>query len=136
MSQEWATKFYKSPAWLKNRKSYLMRELDTPWGLCPPYMCERCFERGILKPAKVVHHKKHLTPDNIDDPHVTLRYENFQRLCQECHAEVHSGQTPMRVTFNSDGTIAGPSETNSLRAQIAMLTADDDEMRNIHSSKN
>ena len=103
MAQEWAASFYHSPAWKKNRANYMKRPLDTPLGTVPPGMCERCFEMGELVPAKIVHHKIHLTPTNIDDPHITLNYGNFQRLCQDCHADVHSGASPLRVTFDEKG---------------------------------
>ena len=129
MSQDWATPFYHSPAWLKNRKNYLNATLDTSghvltqhdgrWSyvedgievtvpdacVVPPGMCERCFSMGLLEPAKVVHHKEHLTPDNVGDPHVALSYDNFQRLCQDCHAQVHSGRRPSRVTFDEQGNV-------------------------------
>lgn len=132
MAQDFARSFYKSPAWLKNRKSYLMRTIDTPRGPCPPGMCERCFERGKLTPARVVHHKRHLSPDNINDPKVTLAYDNLQRLCQDCHAEVHSDTEPARVTFNADGTIAGATDADSFEARLQRLTETTDERRNIH----
>ena len=96
-------------------------------------MCERCFERGKLVPAKVVHHKEHLTPGNINDPRVTLAYENLQRLCQDCHAEVHSSSEPSRVVFNEDGTIAGASEADSFAARLQRLTETKSEARNVHS---
>lgn len=105
MSQEFATAFYHSPQWLKNRKNYLMRTLETPFGTIPPGMCEICFRHGDLVPAKVVHHKVHLTPENINDPHYTLAYENLQRLCQDCHALVHSGQPQQRVAFDENGRL-------------------------------
>lgn len=113
LAQSWAAKFYHSPAWLKNRKNYMRRVIDTPWGPCPPGMCERCFERGELVPAKLVHHKQHLTPANVDDPHVALNYDNFQRLCQDCHAAVHSGATESRVTFDESGRLV-PIQRNGL----------------------
>ena len=105
MAQDWARAFYHSPAWRKTRESYMRCVIDTPSGPCPPGMCERCFERGELTVSTVVHHKTHLTPQNIDDPHVTLNYDNFQRLCQDCHAAVHSGTTEPRVTFDEDGRL-------------------------------
>lgn len=130
MAQDWALSFYHSPAWLRNRKTYLNAVIDTDghvvkpdddgsfyWvgeygykirangELIPPRMCERCFSRGKLVPAKVVHHKIWLTPENIDDPHVTLSFENFQRLCQDCHAAVHSGEQESRVTFDENGNV-------------------------------
>ena len=103
MAQGWAAAFYHSPAWRKNRANYMKRPLETLMGTIPPGMCERCFERGELTPAKVVHHKTHLTPSNIDDPHITLNYNNFQRLCQDCHAEVHSATSPSRARFDENG---------------------------------
>ena len=77
--------------------------VDTPMGPCPPEMCERCFEHGALHPAKVVHHVIHLTPENIGDPKISLSYDNFQRLCQDCHAAVHSGTPVSRCTFDEFG---------------------------------
>ena len=105
MAQDFAAAFYRSPAWLRNRKNYLMRAIETPWGVCPPGMCERCFKLGRTVPAKVVHHKVHLTPENISDPRITLSYDNLQRLCQDCHAFVHSGQPESRVTFDESGNV-------------------------------
>lgn len=105
VAQDWSVAFYHSPQWLHNRAAYMQREIDSPYGIIPPGMCERCYSNGTLKPAKVVHHIIHLTPGNIDDPHVTLSFDNFQRLCQDCHAAVHTGQEPPRYTFDADGNI-------------------------------
>lgn len=105
MAQNWAKGFYHSPAWLHNRKAYMDKVLDTPLGIIPPGMCERCFELGRLTLAKVVHHKVHLTPQNIGDPSVSLSYDNFQRLCQDCHAIVHGGSSEMRVAFDEHGRV-------------------------------
>lgn len=73
--------------------------------IVPPGMCERCFANGDWTPAKVVHHIIHLSPENIDDPHVALSYDNFQRLCQDCHAAVHTDSGEMRVTFDESGRV-------------------------------
>ena len=105
MAQDWSVSFYHSPAWLRNRKAYMNRVIDSPWGLIPPGLCERCYSNGIMRPAKVVHHKIHLTPQNISDPSVTLAFDNFQRLCQDCHAAVHTGYEPPRYTFDENGDI-------------------------------
>jgi len=162
MAQEWARQFYHSPAWLKNRSGYLRSTLDTSGNvlvsvtedgrafyarrddpsrtpvpdsmIVPPGMCERCFQMGEYVPATLVHHKVHLTPDNIDDPHVTLSYDNFQRLCQDCHAAVHAGQSAPRVTFDERGNVI-PREADPERAfreQVMRLTETVDERRNVH----
>jgi 5-methylcytosine-specific restriction endonuclease McrA len=32
----------------------------------------------------------HLTPENLDNPAVTLNHDNLMALCEECHAEQHT----------------------------------------------
>lgn len=105
MAQDWAKSFYSSAAWVHNRKAYMDTPIDTPFGIVPPGVCERCYSIGEMRPAKVVHHVIHLTPQNINDPHVTLSFDNFQRLCQDCHAVVHSGLVQTRARFDSDGNL-------------------------------
>lgn len=97
--------FYRSPAWRHNRKLYMEKPIDSPWGIIPPGMCERCYSEGKLKPAKVVHHKTHLNSNNINDPNVTLSFNNFMRLCQDCHAFVHGGVEPIRCSFDEYGNV-------------------------------
>ena len=133
MAREFAKSFYKSPAWLKNRKAYMGIPVDlsgnrvyervaddgtteyyrddpsgyqvrvSPESVVPPGMCEMCFARGEYTPAKLVHHIVHVSPDNVDDPHVTLSYDNFQRLCQDCHAVAHHRRRESRMTFDEMG---------------------------------
>lgn len=107
MARDFALSFYKSPAWKRNRRLYMEKYVDTPFGIVPPGMCERCYAQGELKPAKVVHHVIHLSPTNINDPDVTLSFSNFQRLCQDCHAAVHSGNEPTRARFDEHGNVIG-----------------------------
>ena len=158
MAQDWAIAFYKSPAWRKNRRSYLNALVDTsgrvvtsdgesysyvdergrrcevpPSSVVPPGMCERCFVMGRLTPAKVVHHKVHLTPTNVTDPHVGLAYDNLQRLCQDCHADVHSGSSGRRAEFDDDGMVVPREE--SFEEMVVRLTETVDDRRNLHASK-
>lgn len=134
MARDFAKSLYSSPAWKKNRASYLQLPVDTsghrlylhekdgreeyywvdeygfevpvsPDRIVPPGMCERCFARGEYTPAKVVHHITHVSPENVNDPHITLSFDNFQRLCQDCHAAVHSSQPESRVTFDASGNV-------------------------------
>lgn len=134
VSRDFATPLYHSPAWQKNRKAYLGHLVDTEGRIVyekdvdgrqvycttdeygyelivpyervvPPGMCERCFARGELRPAKVVHHIIHLSPENIDNPNISLSFDNFQRLCQDCHAAVHAGTSESRVTFDEMGNV-------------------------------
>ena len=75
-----AQKFYNSPAWKNTREVYS----KSVGGLC-----ERCLSKGLYNPGEIVHHKIHLTPENINDPRVTLDPANLENLCRECHAAEH-----------------------------------------------
>lgn len=59
----WAKSFYLSAAWEKTRAAYLMSQ---------DYICERCGQ-----PAKIVHHKRWLNRENINDISVTLTPEEY-----------------------------------------------------------
>ena len=107
LARDFAKSFYASPAWKRNRRLYMEMPVDTPFGIVPPGMCERCYEAGELVPAKVVHHVIHLSPTNINDPNVTLAFSNFQRLCQDCHAKVHGGSGETRARFDANGNVIG-----------------------------
>lgn len=74
----WAKSFYLSAAWEKTRAAYLMSQ---------DYICERCGQ-----PAKIVHHKRWLNRENINDISVTLCWDNLEALCQDCHNKEHHKQ--------------------------------------------
>ena len=42
-----------------------------------------------MKPADVVHHTIPLSPENMDDPDITLNPKRLVALCNDCHTEVH-----------------------------------------------
>ena len=71
-------KFYKSRVWLKVRQTILMRD---------NYLCQHCG-----KPATEVHHIKHLTEDNVNDPNISLNPDNLVSLCWVCHRREHKGE--------------------------------------------
>lgn len=81
MAKEYAAQFYKSKAWQNTRAAYI----SSRGGLC-----ERCLARGKYNPGVIVHHREHITPDNIQDPNVLLSWENLELLCRECHAAEHA----------------------------------------------
>ena len=72
--------FYRTKAWQDCRNRYF----EMVGGLC-----ETCRAKGKIVKGEIVHHKIELTPDNIDNPDITLNWDNLQCLCRECHAEVH-----------------------------------------------
>lgn len=157
MAQEFATHFYHTRSWRQTAQSYMNTPVDISGNMVsldangsyyridedgdrmpvpansvvPPGMCERCFAMGLLTPAKLVHHKIHLNPENINDPEIALSCDNFQRLCQDCHAAVHSNQPEPRTKFNADGT-EERSAADSFEAHVMRLTATESERRNIH----
>ena len=63
------------------------------------YLCEVCLSKGIYKPARIVHHKIELTPDNINNPKITLDHANLQAVCRECHAEIHEQQIKIKKRY-------------------------------------
>ena len=71
MALEYAKPFYNSKKWKDLR---LMVCQTRHW------TCDECGEYGDQ-----VHHIIEITPDNIDDPNVTLNENNLQLLCEECH---------------------------------------------------
>ena len=75
--------FYKSKAWEATRKIYLDRV---------SYQCERCKAKGLIVPARIVHHKIYLTEANYRDPSVSLNLENLEALCIDCHNQIHFGE--------------------------------------------
>ena len=75
MSKAYARDFYNSTDWIKTRKSYFNYRHGK---------CERC--NGI---GAIVHHKIYITPKNINNPYITLSYDNLELLCRECHEKQH-----------------------------------------------
>lgn len=86
--REFAREFYASKAWKDCRRSYRKYRHG---------LCERCMSKGIYKAGEIVHHKVHLTPDNINDPNITLSYDNLMLLCRDCHALMHKPEKRFKV---------------------------------------
>ena len=66
-------------------------------------LCERCYERGIIKHGDTVHHIIHINSQNVNDPSITLNPDNLMLLCRDCHAEIH--KTPKRYKVDELGRI-------------------------------
>jgi len=47
------------------------------------------YRKGIIRHGDTVHHKVPITPENINDPEVTLNPDNLILLCRDCHALAH-----------------------------------------------
>ena len=86
--QDFAVGFYKSKTWQRCRSQYAKSKRG---------LCERCLAKGMYRPGEIVHHKVHITPDNINDASVTLNPDNLELLCRDCHALVHKPSRRFKV---------------------------------------
>lgn len=86
--REFAKKFYKSRAWRACRESYLKQSKG---------LCEECLKHGLYTPADTVHHIVHLSPDNINDPSITMNPDNLEAVCRDCHAMLHTSPKRFKV---------------------------------------
>lgn len=100
MAKEYAKSFYKSDKWLQCKKSFIAERRAIDGGLC-----QRCRKRY----GYIVHHRQHITPENITDPMVTLSHTNLEYLCQECHNKEHFGDAGLRYMIGEDGQPISPS---------------------------
>lgn len=93
MAKEYAKKFYTSKAWRDTQKAFMQSK---------HYVCERCG-----KPAVIVHHKTYITPANINNPEITLNWNNLEALCQTCHQREHMQKpvTEAGLIFDDNGNL-------------------------------
>lgn len=92
---DFANKFYGSPKWKKCRESFKKYKR---------YLCEDCLDKGILATGEIVHHIIPLTPENINDPNITMNFDNLKLVCRKCHAEEHT-QRNRRFVIDDDGRV-------------------------------
>ena len=91
MAKEWTNGFYTSKEWRKTRDAYYRIQCGR---------CERCMAEVLagarrvedINPGIIVHHKKELTPENINDPAVALSFDNLELLCDEHHNRQHKAK--------------------------------------------
>ena len=92
--------FYVSGKWRKCRTEYAKSVGN---------LCERCRKRGIINPGTKkqpleTHHKIRLTDENINDPSITLNWNNLELLCKDCHDEERQ-RKPKRWKVGPDGRV-------------------------------
>ena len=94
----YARAFYKSRAWERCRASYIANRRGIDGGLCE--VCHR-------EPGYIVHHRMAITPENINDPDITLCWDNLQYVCKACHDKIHHycgrAKGGCRYVFDEDG---------------------------------
>lgn len=83
MAKDFARQFYNSSAWKSCREEYKKQQ---------HYLCERCQAKGLIVPGVIVHHKRRVSPETIEDPSVLLNFDNLELLCVRCHNEEHADE--------------------------------------------
>lgn len=93
-------KFYASKTWRKCQRAYK----ESGDGLC-----EKCKELGRRTAGEVVNHRDvTITPDNVDDPSVTLSHDHLILMCRRCYMQEHPeayGHTARRYSIDEHGRI-------------------------------
>lgn len=91
--REFAKEFYLSAAWRKVRAYIFKRDAG---------LCVKCGRPGVI-----VHHKDHLTPENINNPMIALGEDNLELLCRDCHAIEHASDLPTDrgLMFDDEGNL-------------------------------
>ena len=87
--------FYRSAAWRRLSRTFLLSK---------NYICERCG-----RPAEIAHHRRHLTPRNVNDADVALNPNNLEALCMACHNVEHfgtGGAVAQGLTFDENGDLS------------------------------
>ena len=89
-------RFYESPEWRRCKAMY-MESVN--------HLCERCLAKGIYEPAKIVHHKVHLTEENYGDAAMMFGFDNLMAVCTSCHNEIHGEDKTKRRWKFVDGEL-------------------------------
>ena len=92
MHNQFAGEFYRRRAWRNCRDQYFRARNG---------LCERCAAMGKIVPGTEVHHKIHLTPENLNDPSITLNWANLELLCKPCHDAEHEREAQLTRTDSS-----------------------------------
>lgn len=77
MAREFSKAFYNSAVWKEVREAVLKRDR---------YLCQM---PGCYQAAEEVHHKEHLTPENMGILSITVNMDNLISLCGRCHKAIH-----------------------------------------------
>jgi len=90
-----AKSFYNSKRWKFVRNAYVQSRFG---------ICERCGAPN----SKQVHHKIWLDEVNINDPDISLNFDNLELLCDTCHQNEHhcfGSATIEGLSFDASGML-------------------------------
>lgn len=96
MAQDFSRGFYNSKAWYDTRNAYFKYRSG---------LCESCLVKGLYRQGEIVHHKIPLTPENINNPLISLSWDNLELVCRECHEALHGKRERRRYEIDSFGNV-------------------------------
>ena len=102
MARDFSREFYHTQEWKQCREQYIKHMPRDRRGLC-----EICYAKGKHVLGEELHHKIHLTPENIHDRSITLNPDNLIFLCRECHKAQHELQykSAKRYYYDKEGNL-------------------------------
>lgn len=112
MAQDFAKKFYKSKKWQRVRDYVMKRD---------SWLCQ---VPGCYAPAEEVHHKIHLTANNIDDPDISLNPDNLMAICRAHHFEHHKKDKGKAISIANKKRAREQNEEKEKILQEILFDAD------------
>lgn len=93
MAKDYSKDFYNSRKW-RNLSSYIREKYN--------HICQECGEFGDQ-----VHHIIEITPENINNPDITLNENNLTLLCDGCHNKKKKKELDVNdgLYFDFDGNL-------------------------------
>ena len=95
MARDFAKSFYNSQKWKRARQLCISRNHG---------ICERC-GKAFASKQLIVHHKVHLSQENITNENISLSQDNLECVCKFCHNEEHLKNTNRVIYFDENGNI-------------------------------
>lgn len=99
MAKVFAKGFYNSNKWQACRQSFISDRILIDGGLCQ--LCGKHL-------GYIVHHKVMLNESNINNPDVTLNFDNLMYVCKQCHDNLPGhglGCKHKKYFFDDDGML-------------------------------
>lgn len=98
MAQEWSRAFYNGRKWKGCKSAFISDRISIDGGLC------ECCHTEV---GYIVHHKIALTPANINNPDISLNFDNLMYVCKNCHDQFEGHGVGKRVkptcVFDEEG---------------------------------
>ncbi|QUA53777.1 HNH endonuclease [Aristaeella lactis] len=92
--------FYVSWKWRRCRKAYA----ESVGKICEECLKEGVIETGSKENPLETHHKIELTDENINDPNITLNWDNLELLCKK-HHDMKRKKKEKRWKIGPDGHV-------------------------------